>query len=521
MRDEGVDRYDRHIRLAEKVTGQKAGALVDKFMARVLVTGDAAWLQSPEGRLTALTAANLIARFCPRIDFDFRGAETMQREALDLVQRIDRRPVAEFRSLTEEVSWVDYEAVLCLGRTGRVSPNATSVIARGWLAAVSSSGPPPALPDAPYNPFGPILGACFGAAEVFKRLLHAGPQKLAFLEPSVFSAYSYQVWDAGGTLDSRPALPQEIELPATLLAGAGAVGNAFGYALAEVPGVHGELAIVDREDVEDETNLNRYSLGLHDDACGPVHSRKVDLIDRVLKSTRVRCVPHKEEIEAYLKRLFAQEESRPRAIISAVDNNDIRPSLQRLWPDILIEGATSDSLFQVSRHAYAEGLACLMCIHTIESTADARPYEEFVAERSGLSPTAIRQALRDADRVVTEVDIAAAPEEKRAFLRHRLGRSICTVLSELEKLSADPNSVPAAATVSFVSMAAGTLAAAELVKCAAGLGSPLETLYQMDMFMPFENAMLLPTEKLRSCECYRRHHVHDRYRAIVYGRDDV
>ncbi len=516
MREHAIGRYDRHLRLAEKVTGLPREEAVEKFLARVLLTGDAEILQSRDGRLTALTAVNLIARFCPKIDIDFGGTK-LQREALELISRIDRGPLVEFRAV-DRAPWPEYEAVLYIGRPGRVSSNSTSIVGRGWLAAVSSAGPAPALPEAAYTPFGPILAACFGAADIFKRLLHADPEKVTLLGPSVFSAYLYQVWGTDTAPDSEPALPPRIDLPVTLLAGAGAVGDAFAYALNEVPGVRGQLAVVDKQDVEDDSNLNRYSLAFHEDAHGATPARKVDLVDRIFKGSGIRCTPHKEEIGTYLGRMFAGGEPRPRVIVSAVDNNEIRPTLQRLWPDVLIEGATSDSLFQVSRHAHADGLACLMCIHEVNGTGQiSQLYEEVAADKTGLAVETVRAALRDDERVVTEADVTAAPEQKRLFLRDRLGKQICSVLSELAKLSETPEAVPQAATVSFVSMAAGAFAAAELVKCAAELGSPLETLYQMDMFMPLENAMLLPVEKTKSCDCHTRRREIDRYRTIVYG----
>jgi ThiF family protein len=517
MREQAIARYERHLRLAEKVTGLPREEAVEKFLARVLATGDEEYLQSRDGRLAALTAANLIARFCPKIDIDFGVNKLLQQEALELISRIDRGPLVDFRA-ADQAAWPEYEAVLYIGRMDRGSLNSTSVVGQGWLAAISSAGPTPALPAAPYNPFGPILAACFGAADVFKRLLHADPEKVTLFGPSVFSAYSYQVWGNDSYPDLGPVPPPRIDLPVTLLAGAGAVGNAFAYSLSELPGVRGQLAVVDKQDVEDDSNLNRYSLAYHEDAHGARPARKVDLVNRIFEGSGIRCTPHKEEIGSYLGRMFAGEEPRPRAVISAVDNNEIRPTLQRLWPDTLIEGATSDSLFQVSRHAYADGLACLMCIHTVNGPEqNSRSYEEVAADQTGLAVETVRAALRDDGRVVTEAEVTAAPEQKRSLLKDRLGKRICSVLSELAQLSEAPEAVPRAAAVSFVSMAAGALAAAELVKWAAELRSPLETLYQMDMFMPLQNAMLLPVEKTKSCDCNTRRREIERYRRTVYG----
>ena len=67
-------------------------------------------------------------------------------------------------------------------------------------------------------------------------------------------------------------------------------------------------------------------------------------------------------------------------------------------------------------------------------------------------------------------------------------------------------------------MMAGLMAAAEMVKAAAGLTTPLKTFYQTDLMFPLENAFLQAVRKTPGCYCIERADVIARYREAVYGR---
>lgn len=518
MTNEVRSRHDRHLRLAAKVTETSAVANETKFLRPVLFTGEAGELSTREGRLLALTAVNLVARFCPLIDVWFPSALGLAGDCVSLAKQIDSTPDARF-AVVDACDTGSYAAVVHIGSVGPAGENVTNVLGRGWLASISSTSAAPILRSHPFTPFGPVLAACFAAAEVFKRLLSADPEKVALWGPTVFSAASYEVRQSEDAIAPAPFLEREIMLPVTLLAGAGAVGNAFAYVLSRVDGVRGELAVADKEVLgeEDDSNLNRYSLA--HEAHLAARMPKAWLVAAEFRHTDVKVTPFHGDIDAYLQCVYGGAEPRPAAIVSAVDNNGIRPSLQRMWPDCLIEGATGDSLFQVSRHVYAEQLACLMCIHPAQGGSAKRSPQELASENTGLPLDVVAAGLRDGDRQLTEDDVAVASPEKQAFLRARLGHRVCSVFADAAQLSNTPGAVPAAPTVSFVSMAAGALAAAELVRYAEALPSPLETIYQMDVFVPPSVAMLVPMEKSRTCECYTRHREHDAYRALAAQAD--
>jgi hypothetical protein len=298
-----------------------------------------------------------------------------------------------------------------------------------------------------------------------------------------------------------------------LLAGVGAVGNALLLSLSRIKGLRGNLFAVDGQVIDDPSNLNRYVLAFEDDADPRRPMPKTQLAVRLFEGSSIRVQPFQESLEVFVKRIFQREVLLPKIVLSAVDNNDARLVLQQLWPDLLLEGATDDSLSQVSRHEHEKGLGCLLCIHDFVSTDPTFSYTVHMAGLSGLPEDTVRTALADASLVITDDDVSQAAEDKRAFLSSRLGAKMCSVFSELEKMSSRPaGTLPTHATVSFVSMISGLLMAAEFVKYAAGLNSPLETFYNLDSMFPLVNAALQRVEKVATCYCSTRATEIKRYR---------
>src|SRR5439155_9581099 len=127
----------------------------------------------------------------------------------------------------------------------------------GWLAFINDNSWRRIVDH--QNPVGPMVAACFGAAEIYKRLYSMRSEDAA--HSFVFSAYDYS-----RSISANPAMPERIELSDTYIAGAGAVGMALLALLTSVPALvaTGELALVDF-DILDDTNLNRCVLALLSD----------------------------------------------------------------------------------------------------------------------------------------------------------------------------------------------------------------------------------------------------------------
>lgn len=506
-------RFDRHLGLASELAGEAREHVIRKFIGqRVLLTGDPSRLATPTGRVMFVVSANLIARFCPKIDvFIDAAVPGLADETLSLLRRIDCGSHAEFRAVTSADDST-YAAILAIGAAVTGLPIETVIDAVGWLAAISNVGKvPPFTVGEDRNPFGALLAAALGTAEVFKHLLRPLPDKASTFGTVTVSAYDYAV-DA---MDPGPALPASIVLPVMLLGGVGAVGNALLLSLSRVPGVRGDLYAVDGEHVDDPSNLNRYSLAEEADADLEHPTPKTELAVRLFKGGDLKVHPLQKPLKNVLNEIFAGEIPRPGIVLSAVDNNEARDLLQKLWPTLLLEGATDQTLAQVSRHEYGSGLGCLLCIH---STArdDGFSYLAHVAALSGLREDVIAASHRDADRVVTDADVQNAPEPKRAGLALHVGKPICSALTELERLSAKPpEQLPHQPTVSFVSMISGLLMAGELVKYACGFGSTLKTFFQLDAMFPLQNAFLQAVDPVPTCYCITRRESIQRYRQAL------
>jgi molybdopterin/thiamine biosynthesis adenylyltransferase len=411
-------RESRHLLLAEAITGEDPKRVLERLRrGRILLTGDPTRLRTHAGRLMLRVAANAVSRFCPTIDLCLgESLAESAAEARRLILDIDRN--AEVR-VVSDVHGHRYAAVLSVGRPSWTVANLITIDAAGWLALLSNGTHLPAVgaPDDD-NPLGAMAAAALGAAEVFKLLLRPVPERAGLYGDLTFSTFAYDV----GTRDAGPRLPGRIGLPPSLLAGVGAVGNAFLMALREIPGVAGELVAVDRECLDDPSNLNRYALAREDDVRLDRPAPKTGLATRLFAGTSISVRSFQQDVEDLARAIDRGTVRPPQVVLSAVDNDVSRRALQDLWPDLLLEGATAGSMLQISRCDYQEGLACLECLHPIEKDGG----------------------------------------------------------------SCDAEGRPTHSAVSFVSLMTGVLLAAEYLKHVVGARSRLRTLVQLDLMFPLD-----------------------------------
>lgn len=496
--DQAFQRYDRHLRIASTVIGESPDIVFRKFVRKsVLLVVNPSVSASSNARIMLLGAANLIARFCPRIDIAFSDVyPEFVAETLGLLRQIDTSSHAEFR-VVHRPDYPAYAASLSIGQPVNHHMGQTVIDGVGWLASVNRSVP--SSRDTHNNPFGALLAAALGAAEIFKQLLQPPAGTIAPFGSATVSCFDYSL---NGS-DPGPCLPNSIHIPFSMLGGVGAVGNAFLFALSFLKEVSGDLLVVD-SDIVDWTNLNRYLLAVEADA-DPKHAvEKTELAVRLFTGRALRVHPYQESLDTLLRRIHQKEVPRPEVVLSAVDNNDARWAMQSLWPQLIIEGATDRTLSQVSRHEYGSSFSCLKCIHP--KTAGSQNYVEHLSKLSGIRPDVVEWSQQSAALTLLEEHITAgATEEQRTVLRKQIGEPICSILSELETVSQMPTAeLPVQPAASFVSMIAGLFMAGEFVKRASGLPSTLETIYQLDSFFPLQNAFLQGLLKSNTCDCVIR-----------------
>ena len=492
-------RDDRHLRLGEKLADLDEAATASKFaQARVVIAWDHTVARHAPEMITL--AANLIARFCPRIHLS--TADPMTELTLELLHELDTTSLAEFTR--GEGIPPDVTASLYLGGgTPPALPHLTTASAVGWIVHLSSEGDS-LDPLEPFVPFGYLAAAALGACEVFKRLLPPAAGRGRLFGRTVYSTFNYASTDPL----QGPGLPNavEVNVPA-LLAGAGAVGQAFLHAISVLPQVEGELLVVDKE-VVDEGNLNRYVLASENDAVESVE--KTALAVRAFDGRTLRIVPEPRDLQAVVDDINEGKLNHPTVVVSALDRYEPRRLVQNLWPDLVFEGATGDTLLQVFRHAFQEGLACLRCIHTEPA---GRPYEETLAEATGLSPQRIAQAFSGERPLLEEADIECVRPELQQQVRRDVGKDICGVLQELARFETAPGHDQIQPAVSFTSYLSGLFVAAEFVRFFSGIPPGLPGRYQLDPVSTLDPAKPWAEKKHGVCYCVDRAKVIEVYRA--------
>jgi hypothetical protein len=157
-------------------------------------------------------------------------------------------------------------------------------------------------------------------------------------------------------------------------------------------------------------------------------------------------------------------------ILAGLDSPDARRDLQQVWPDLLIDGATGDTMAGL-HEIVAGGDPCMECLFPPATRSTAA---EALAAATGLAPEVAAQG----SLLLAPEHLRDLPPEQQARLRPHLGREICGLarpfgLTDL----VDDDFQPA---VPFVSLTAATLVVGRLVARATGR-EPRTNLAQFDV----------------------------------------
>lgn len=471
-------------------TAERLGDLAEdrhRFVEkRVLVTGEPAVLATANGRECLLASLRLLIRICPHVTVALPNDCSA---LLDEV-RATITPLAFGAPVTYTLGFADptlFDATLCVGTKARPDLPWTAINSNGWLARVSSG--PTSLPTdcGQVNPIGALAAASLGVAEVFKRLVRLKPSRGTLLDGLSFSLYSYRT----GEVDPGPSLPVGLTLD-LLLVGAGAIGNGIAYLLAQLP-ASGAVWVVDKQTFGDE-NLGTCIL------IGPANvGKSKTLAAETVLRPRYDVQGFSEDLTTFQQRL-GKGMPYPRLIVGGVDNIEARHEIQKLWPDIAIDGAIGDFMCQVSRHPWGEDTACLICLFRQPPSEAA---ERVASQATGLSAA----RTQNAEDAVTEDDVDAAPPGKQAWLRERIGHQICSVVQEgvAQQLSDERQRQGFEPSIAFAACLSASMAVGEVVKVAAGWLSPLEPRFQFDVLRGPAGGVQLGQVRRPDCLCVTRH----------------
>jgi len=477
-----TDRFLRPIAAASTL-GDAAPHRLGFVDRRVLLTGEARILDGENGRLCFVNCLRLLVRMCGHVDISLPAGS--------LALRAESEAVAAHVSEPGQVRFVrdsleHYAAILSVGVTSRPDLPWTVVNSNGWLARVSSGAKHLLDETETTNALGAYAAACFGVAEVFKRLIDLFPERGALQEHLTFSLDTY----ATGEVDKGPVLPEELNVD-LLLVGAGAIGNGVALLLRQLP-CRGHITVVDGQTCEPPNLGTCVLLGPTDLGRG-----KAEVIAHFLGS-RLSADCFRGRLGDYAGRLGG-EVRYPSVVLSALDSVSSRHEVQDLWPDLVIDGAIEEFITQVSRHPWREEIGCLRCLFRETPSA---PAEKLQSAATGLSS----QRISDPDSQITEEDVGIAPPSHRGWLRERIGRTVCSVVQEgvLREISARPSEVGPTVTTPFVAGLSAAMAVAELVKHSCGWKTTLAPRFQFDCLRGPHNGLYFEQARNPKCLCVER-----------------
>lgn len=324
------------------------------------------------------------------------------------------------------------------------------VVADGWRAFI---GDPrqyrESVRPTSSNAFGPFFAAALAAGEIFKRA--RGIRRGRFLTGDGYSLWSGLHSPDWTALEDGPEV-EGLSLPPVHVVGAGAVGNALAYAIANCHLRAAYLIAID-DDQYDETNLNRCLLAGWSDLGHP----KVEAIARALRSAGLDAFPFEGTIRSYVA--AARNGLRPdvareidnlifEIVVSCVDKGISRQDVQGLRPKLLLGGSTLDLQAKANLYTGEPGRACLGCFNPAEKDG-----EKFRALEDRLR----KMALETRCQFLTEQGLDASAIEEY------LSGAQCGGLGEAA-LRDFATRVPNEFSVGFVSLGAGSLLAAALLR---------------------------------------------------------
>ena len=363
-----------------------------------------------------------------------------------------------------------HELNLVLG-PGSPTKGSMQVFGEGWCGGVSRSiaidrTKPSDLP------IGPYLAAAFAAGEVFK------VARFRSEDYPASAAVFYSAWtqELSSTFDSKgPSDVRGVELRSTLI-GVGAVGGALLHALWSTPGLTGSVQLVDNDPKGlDLTNLNRYVLF----GTGDIGKPKASTAALLLQDSGIHWAAFDGPIEVF--------EGDAMRAICAVDTNRSRLAVQVRWPESLLMASTNELRAEVVRCDPRGGGPCAACYNRDPGdTADDDLRQIFQSLTQEQQLSLVESSGADLDEAI------------EWSLSGKCGTSGERVRDALRISDDEQHSF----AVPFVSVAAGTMLAAEVIKEELNRSVPLNTQYQRATLQFFRPEQSLGAKKyLRDPRC--------------------
>jgi hypothetical protein len=362
----------------------------------------------------------------------------------------------------------------------------------GWLARVARH-PLPSLSTADENPVGPLVAASLGVAELFKLVLGDVLTSVVPAEEIAFSSLTFKV----GDLDVGPPL-RHVQLPESVLVGAGSIGSAFLWGLAHLPDASGKLTITDPDRLK-RHNLDRAILVL--DGVAAHEPEKAPWARDMMKpwTPKLDITPFSGTISQYVDSL--PHDYRLPLAISAVDSIESRRDIQDALPERILNASTGPTKIEVSRHHILGEGPCLYCLY-IPEVLERSPLH-IAMDRTGFEQRYVAELMMpDSKRLLSDGNVRSIEQRNSlppGTLEQYVGQRLPELLRAQIWYSQAPISTEggqALVTTAFVSALAGFLLLAETIKEADPVLSSyrLNRVYEQDL-LATPNEFVYPGER--------------------------
>lgn len=343
------------------------------------------------------------------------------------------------------------DVVISVGNTSILGDFNININSDGWVSYLSCNNNVNVFENSMQNPIGAMGAACFGSAEVFKRILEISgcKEKWTKIHPKNFT-FSFLT---NSLTKDNTTFPNDVKIDENvLLVGVGAVGSGFVYALSQIKGLTATIDAIDH-DVFDGTSLNRCPICFKE----KLGQNKAKVVEEYsTKSLQIKSQPVKfNEIKDKLDSNFS-------LVVSTVDNNEARYQIQSSLPKLIFHGATGQSIANVSVIKFLEN-ACFCCIYQSSSSR-----EEIISQEMGISVTEVKRALENNEKF-TEQHFASM-KEKFGAKADRFQKFVGLPFDEVYKkevcgkMEIKTKDGTKTSSVSFVSFFSGLSLVAELIK---------------------------------------------------------
>jgi hypothetical protein len=480
---------------------------LDEVTVRVFLSDELPWRR----QLLVLALVDLLGRLFPRIDVIGAGegeADALLPPGAPLL----RERIAEVRTHGTPPTNPGVPTVtVAVGDKYPEPADANSEIlycdGDGWQAYL---GPEPSALTGEGDrliPIGPLVAACRAAARAFAIAVGDCGPAVAELTPTYWSALTY---DAGSGPLPAVELPTHGPL-AAVLAGAGSVGGAAAYAFARVPGLKGELFVVDEQGYADN-NPDRAILATN--AVVGAHGAKAEHVRAVLDHfVDLRVEPFRGTIQAWVgQRPFG---ALP-LVLCSFDSVASRRSLQDCLPLEVINAACGADDVAISGHITDDG-PCVYCLHMPRVLDTERITFNLIVASTGLPPRLVQTWLEQ------QVTLGAAElrriESLQGMEAGQLDAYVGCTLEELHRLAlaygeftAELADGVAAVAAPWVTALAGFILAGEALKATApayeqyrlGPWSPRRSRYEETAYGSALHAIVGPVARWQGSECLCR-----------------